>query len=76
MKPRKPKMGRPPLAPGSAREIVFTIRLTEAERDAIVRAAKTSGGAPTKWAREALVAAAERAYPALDEPSGLGDHVE
>ena len=50
-------MGRPPLAAGEAREIVFTLRLTEGERDAIVEAAQRMGEPATRWARSALMAA-------------------
>jgi len=50
-------MGRPPLPEGEVREIVFTLRLSEAERDRIVEAAKLAGQPATRWARETLVAA-------------------
>jgi hypothetical protein len=55
---KKPRMGRPALPEGEARDIVFTLRLTEAERDALVSAAKRAGKPPTQWARESIVAAA------------------
>lgn len=52
---KKAKMGRPPLPAGSAKEIVFTLRLNESERDAIAAAAGQAGVAPTRWARDVLV---------------------
>jgi len=55
MKSRKPKMGRPPKAPGEAREVVFTMRLTEAERAELAEAAGAAGVPPTQWARETLL---------------------
>jgi len=55
----KPRMGRPPLAEGTAREIVFTLRLTEAERDAIAAAAARQQKPVTQWARLLLLAAAQ-----------------
>lgn len=54
-----PKMGRPTLPKGEARDVVFTLRLTAAERDAIAAAAERDGKATTQWAREALVARAQ-----------------
>ena len=58
MKTKKVRIGRPPLAAGKAREIVFTLRLTETERDIIVAAAERAGMKPTLWARESLLRAA------------------
>jgi uncharacterized protein (DUF1778 family) len=54
----KPRMGRPPLPRGEARAVVFTLRLTDEERDALDRAAKLAGKPVTQWARETLVACA------------------
>lgn len=51
----KPKMGRPPLAAGLAKDVVFTLRISEAERDLIAAAAQQAGKAPTRWAREVLL---------------------
>ncbi len=49
-------MGRPPLAEGKVREIVFTLRLSAEERDSLVSAA---GVVPvTQWARQILLAQA------------------
>jgi hypothetical protein len=54
----KPRMGRPPLPKGKARDIVFTVRMSPAERDEIVQAAKRDGVPATQWARGALLRAA------------------
>jgi hypothetical protein len=51
----KVRIGRPPLPDGEAREVVFTLRLTEAERAIILAAAKAAGIPPTRWARCALL---------------------
>jgi hypothetical protein len=51
-------MGRPPLADGKARTIVFTLRLSLEEQDAVVAAAARSGEPVTRWAREILTRAA------------------
>jgi hypothetical protein len=53
----KARMGRPPLADGKAREIVFTIRLAEAERDQVAEAARRAGRPASAWARDVLLAA-------------------
>lgn len=53
----KARMGRPPLGDGQARQIVFTLRVTEAERDAIVEVARRVGQPATRWARSALMEA-------------------
>jgi predicted HicB family RNase H-like nuclease len=66
----KARMGRPPLAEGKAREIVFTLRLSPEERDAIVAAAARMGNPVTQWARGALLAAA--AHP--DQRRGDQDY--
>jgi uncharacterized protein (DUF1778 family) len=52
----KAKMGRPKLADGKAREVVFTLRLSPEERAAIEVAAKIAGKPVTQWARSALLA--------------------
>jgi predicted HicB family RNase H-like nuclease len=51
-------MGRPPLADGKARAVVFTLRLSPEERDALVAAAERDGKPVTPWARETLMHAA------------------
>jgi hypothetical protein len=55
-------MGRPRKPEGEAKEIVFTLRLSEAERDTIIVAAELAGKAPRQWAREELM---ERARLAI-----------
>jgi uncharacterized protein (DUF1778 family) len=55
----KARMGRPPLAEGKARDIVFTLRLAPDERDAIEAAAERAGKPVTQWARELLIGAAK-----------------
>lgn len=56
---RKVRMGRPPLPEGEARGVVFTVRLSEAERATIVAAAQRDGQPATKWARAVLLSAAD-----------------
>ena len=53
----KARIGRPPLADGKAKEVIFTMRLNQEERDAIVAAAERAGKPIRQWARETLVAA-------------------
>ncbi len=55
-KTKKPKMGRPLLGE-DAMSVVFTLRLTEKERDALVKSAEREGKPVTAWARETLLAA-------------------
>ena len=55
--------GRPPFAEGTARTVVFTMKLSEEERTAFDAAAAHAGKPVTQWAREALVIAA-RTTPA------------
>ena len=54
----KPRMGRPPLPKGEARDDVFTIRVNAVERHAIEAAAKRAGVLATVWARQVLVSLA------------------
>ncbi len=54
-KPNLHRIGRPPLPDGAAREIVFTLRISATERDAMAEAAKLAGKPVTRWAREVLV---------------------
>jgi hypothetical protein len=54
----KARIGRPPLPDGEVREVVFTLRLSVAEREAIVAAGQLSGKHPTTWARDTLLASA------------------
>jgi uncharacterized protein (DUF1778 family) len=51
-------MGRPPLAEGKAKGIVFTLRLSQDEQSALVAAAERAGKPVTQWARNVLLAAA------------------
>jgi hypothetical protein len=55
-KTKKPQMGRPRLGE-DAKSVVFTLRLTETERDALVKTAEREGKPVTAWARETLIAA-------------------
>jgi hypothetical protein len=55
---KRARIGRPPLAEGKARDIVFTVRVSPEERQAFVAAAERSGQPVTQWARDALVFAA------------------
>lgn len=52
------RMGRPPLAEGAARAIIFTLRLSPDERDEVLAAAARDGIGARRWAREVLLAAA------------------
>ena len=56
--PKKRGPGRPPLAEGAAKARMFAVRLTPEEHAAIVAAAAMAGKPVTRWAREALLAAA------------------
>jgi hypothetical protein len=52
---RMPRMGRPPLPEGAAKGVVFTLRLSETEREAVEAAAQRAGMPARKWARLALL---------------------
>lgn len=56
----KARMGRPPLADGKAKQIVFTLRLSPEERDALTAAAARAGKPVTQWARAALLVASQK----------------
>jgi predicted HicB family RNase H-like nuclease len=56
----KKRMGRPPLDPGEAKDQVFQIRLTAAERESYEAAAKRTDKPLSKWIRDALNRAAKR----------------
>lgn len=58
MTKKKNKMGRPKLPKGEAKKI-FSLRLSKHERKKIKDAADKVGRPVTKWAREALLKAAE-----------------
>lgn len=49
------RRGRPRLAEGEGRSVVFTLRLTELEHADIELAARLSGEPVSRWAREALL---------------------
>ena len=51
-------MGRPKMRPGEARTIMFSIRVSEAERAVIEAAAEREGVPASDWARDILIAAA------------------
>jgi predicted HicB family RNase H-like nuclease len=53
----KKKIGRPKLPKGEAKK-VFSLRFSKPEREQIKHAAKKAGEPVTKWAREALLRAA------------------
>lgn len=56
-KKKPPKLGRPVLPKGQSKS-VFALRLNDAERAAITKAAERAGKPVTQWAREALLARA------------------
>jgi hypothetical protein len=60
--PRITKIGRPKLPKGQARE-VFPIRLSAAERSAVIKAAKAADKKPTEWARNAMLGLAGYIVP-------------
>jgi len=52
-------MGRPPLDPGEAKDQVFQLRLTAAEKASYESAAKRVGKPLAKWIRDLLNRAAK-----------------
>ena len=60
MTEKKRGRGRPSLAGGTAKTVVFSLKLSAEEKVAIVAAAERSGKPVTQWAREALLAAARQ----------------
>jgi len=54
------RMGRPPLPKGDAKDVVFTLRMSVAERDELATVAKRAGQPVTQWARSVLVASARK----------------
>lgn len=50
--------GRPPKPDGTAKVGMFTLRLSEDERDEIEAAAARAGKPVSQWARETLLASA------------------
>lgn len=57
----KPKMGRPHLPDDERKGHMFRIRMTQAERDEIDRAAESQGESASEWARVLLLKSARRA---------------
>ena len=53
-------MGRPPLDPGEAKDQVYQLRLTEAEREVIRSRCKAQGKTLSTWIRDKLSRAAKR----------------
>lgn len=52
------KTGRPKIDPKSRKRSFLTVRLSDAEREEIDRAAERAKTKPTKWGREILLAKA------------------
>jgi hypothetical protein len=57
---KKPKMGRPPLPDDQRKGHMFRIRMTQAERDEIDRAADAQGESASEWARVLLLKTARK----------------
>lgn len=53
-------MGRPPMDPGDARDQVYQLRLTAAEKESYEAAAKRAQEPLSKWIRDRLNRAAKR----------------
>jgi hypothetical protein len=52
--------GRPKMAPGEARDVIFSIRLSMAERSLLEAAAQRAGiDSASDWARDILLGAVE-----------------
>lgn len=60
---RKPRIGRPPLPRGQAKNVVLSLRLTSEELERIERAARRAGRTPSDWARDDILRAAESEAP-------------
>lgn len=77
MSKKRPRMGRPPKAPGDAKASTFSVRLRADERAAIEVAAKRAGVKASEWARQVLLdavtsAGAASVGEAQNLKSGLG----
>jgi uncharacterized protein (DUF1778 family) len=57
---KAPQMGRPPLPAKERKAHMFRIRMTQAERDEIDRAAEAQGETASEWARVLLLKSARR----------------
>lgn len=68
MREKKPKVGRPQLAKGEAREIVLQSRVQETEKTAYQKAAKTEGKELSTWIRDILNAALSRPHLIVGPP--------
>jgi len=58
MRVRKPKVGRPKLPRGTAKEVVLQSRVQPSEKEAYLRTAKSQGKALSTWIRDTLNLAA------------------
>lgn len=58
MRKKKPRMGRPPLAPTKVKGRVVVLRVTEADYERFASAAKARGVSLGAWARDVLLHAA------------------
>ena len=54
------RTGRPPLDPGEAKDQVYQLRLTAAERASYEAAAQRAGKTVSAWIRDKLLRAAKR----------------
>ena len=55
---KAPRIGRPPIAKKDRKATLLSVRLTEAERAIVERAADKAGVGLSEWARRTLLAAA------------------
>jgi hypothetical protein len=56
---KKTKMGRPPMPKGTAKGVLFAVRLAANEAEKIQSAIRKSGLEKPEWARNALISAAQ-----------------
>lgn len=61
--PKKPKIGRPPLPEGAAKEGRLYCRLLPSEVAEIEIAAKSAKKSKSEWIRDVLMAAARKSKP-------------
>jgi hypothetical protein len=55
---KPPRIGRPPVAKKDRKATLLSVRLTQAERRDVERAAKVAGVGLSEWARRVLLTAA------------------